>query len=80
MIAEILRADGVGDPQTPNGSSLALFAKVASGVAHLYVKTSDGTVYRISPAVQSITGVTTQQQVDSIIAALVALGFATDGR
>jgi hypothetical protein len=80
MIAEILRADGVGDPGTPNNNALAIFAKVVSGVAHLHCKTSDGTVFRLSPAVQTITGATTQQQVDSIVAALVALGLVTDGR
>jgi hypothetical protein len=37
--------------------------------------------FGVSPvARQSIVGVTTQDQVDSIVAALVALGFATDDR
>lgn len=80
MSVEILRVEGGGAPATPNGSAVALYAKLASGTAHFYVKTSDGTEYRITPAVQSITGVTAQQQIDSIIAALVALGLATDGR
>lgn len=79
MSVEILRAE-TGDPGTPNGDAGALFVKVVSGVAHLHFKASNGTVFRVSPAVQSITGATAQLQIDSIVAALVALGFATDGR
>ncbi len=82
MSVEVLRVEGAGnaDPATPNGNAGALYTKLASGVAELYYKSSDGTVKRLSLPVQSITGATAQLQIDSIVAALVALGLATDNR
>jgi len=82
MSVEILRVEGAGssDPATPNGNAGALYTKLASGVAELYYKSSDGTVKRLSLPVQTITGATAQLQIDSLVAAMVNLGLAIDGR
>jgi hypothetical protein len=76
-----LRSGSGGTPRIPkDGIAGVLYSETVGGVAVLKFVDSAGTVFRISPAVQNITGATTQLQVDSIVAALVALGLATDGR
>lgn len=80
MSALIVRVEGGGAPATPNGDAGILYSKLVSSVAQLYYKASDGTEKRLSLPVQSITGATAQLQIDSIVAALVALNLATDDR